>query len=239
MLEAIKQLKHFLSVYTNSSNAFLIIAALMILIFIINLIISFCCGGSLRKINKVLRKEEGDDIIKKIESLHLSRRFAKMWDDYYIAYRNEDTVSLSSYLIKNDLLMGRNIFKILSRAVAVIGFSITAVGIIKIPGLLEAETKNLYCLFFVLFAFEVFLEIFYVILEDAKKKRLTRLLEEFEMLSMRKLPGKGASFEARYMMNKLDRSEETLNNVRSGINQLNARMDRQYNLLNKTENSEE
>ena len=58
------------------------------------------------------------------------------------------------------------------------------------------------------------------------------------MLAMRKLPGRSASFEARYIMNKLDEFEENLSSVRSGINQLNARMDRQYNLLNKTEKPE-
>lgn len=228
-----ESIKEFLSLYTNSSNAFFVISAIMLIIFTIYMIISFCGGGALRKINKILRTETGDEIIKRIERLRLSKRFASMWDDYYVAYCSEDTVSLSNYLVKNDIMSGRNVFKLLSRAVALSGFALTTIGIIKIPGLLDAEKLNLYCLFFALLALEVFLEVFYVILEDGKKKRISRLLEEFEMLSMRKLPGTGASFEARYVINKLDGFEENMDNIRSGINQLNARMDRLYNLLNK------
>ena len=235
MLQAIKD---FLKLYTNCLNAFYIIAGIMLFLFVLYFILSFFGCGSLKKINKILYNESGDDIIKKIEATRLSKRFAKMWDDYYVAYCSEDTVSLNSYLIKDDLLMGRNVFKLLSRACAIIGFSLTAIGIIKIPGLWEAEKFNLFCLLFALIALEAFLEVFYAILEDSKKKRITRYLEQFNMLAMRKLPGRSASFEARYVMNKLDEFDENLSSVRSGINQLNARMDRQYNLLNKTEKPE-
>ena len=230
MKEAIKK---FFELYTNTTNAFPIILGIMLALFIAYVIFSFCGGNSLRKINKVLRKENGDEIIKKIESLRLSKRFAKMWDDYYVAYVSEDTVSLSSYLVKSDLYTGRNLFRLFSRAVAIIGFSVTTVGTIKIPGLLEAERSNLYCLFFALLSIEVFLEVFYTLFEDLRKKRLSRLVEEFEILSIRKLPGKAISFEQRHVINKLNEVDEQLNNIRSGINQVNARMDRQYNLLNK------
>lgn len=226
-------IKEFLKLYINSSNAFLVIAGAMLLVFLIYFILFFFGGSSLKKINKVLRKETGEDIIKKIEALRLSKRFNRMWDDYYVAYISEDTVSLSKYLIKNDLFKGRNIFPVISRAIALIGFSVTAAGIIKISGLLEAEKANLYCLFFVLLSLEVFLEIFYTFMDDLRKKRFSRLLEEFELLSMRKLPGKAVSFEQRHIINKLNDLEERLNNVKIGVNQLNARMDRQYNLLNK------
>lgn len=226
-------IKEFLKLYVNSSNAFLVIAGAMLLVFLIYFILFFFGGSSLKKINKVLRKENGEDIIKKIEALRLSKRFSRMWDDYYIAYTSEDTVSLSKYLIKNDLFKEKNIFPIISRAVALIGFSVTTVGIIKIPGLLEAEKLNLYCLFFVLLSFEVFLEIFYTFMDELRKKRFSKLLEEFELLSIRKLPGKAVSFEQRHIINKLNDFEECLNNVKIGVNQLNARMDRQYNLLNK------
>lgn len=230
MKEAIKT---FFELYTNTTNAFPIISGIMLALFIAYVIFSFCGGNSLRKINKVLRKEDGDEIIKKIESLRLSKRFANMWDDYYVAFVSEDTVSLSSYLVKNDLYSGKNLFRLFSRAVAIIGFSVTTVGIIKIPGLLDAERSNLYCLFFVLLSLEVFLEVFYTLFEDLRKKRLSRLIEEFEILSIRKLPGKAVSFEQRHVINKLNEFDEQINNIRSGINQVNARMDRQFNLLNK------
>ncbi len=229
----LQYIKDFLKLYTNSSNAFLVIAGLMFLTFVIYFICFFLGGGSLKKINKVLRKENGDEIIKKIESLRLSKRFSRMWDDYYLAFTNEDTVSLSEYLIKKDLFTTKSIFPVISRAIAVIGFSVTAIGIIKIPGLLDAEKSNLYCLFFALLGFEVFLEIFYTFMADLKRKRFSRLLEEFEVLSLRKLPGKAVSFEQRHVLNKLNDFEERLDTIKSGVNQLNARMDRQYNLLNK------
>ena len=235
-MEAIKE---FLALYVNCFNVLIITAGIMLAIFIAYLVFSLLGGGSLKKINKILKNESGDDIIRNIEALRLSKRFNAMWEDYYTAYCGEDTVSLSSYLIKNDMLTGRNLFKIFSRVTAFIGFSVGAVGIIKIPALLEAEKNDLICLFFLLFAFEVFLEAFYVLLEDLRKKRFLRLLEEFDTLSMRKLPGRAVSFEMRHIINKMNELDERIDSVRSGVNQLNARMDRQYKLLNKTENTEE
>ncbi len=235
----IEYIKEFLKLYTNCSNAFLVIAGLMAITFIIYFIYFFFGGRSLKKIIKIMRKENGDEIIKKIESLRLSKRFSRMWDDYYLAYTNEDTVSLNEYLIKKDLYTGRNIFPIISRAIAIIGFSLTAIGIIKIPGLLEAEEHNLYCLFFALLALTVFFEVFYFFMSDLRKKRMSRLLEEFSVLSMRKLPGKAVSFEQRHVINKLDAFDERLDNIRIGVNQLNARMDRQYNLFNKNDGDDQ
>lgn len=235
-MEAIKE---FLSLYVNCFNVLIITSGIMLAIFIAYLIFSLLGGGSLKKINNILKNESGDDIIRGIEHLRLSKRYNNMWEDYYTAYCSEDTVSLSSYLIKSDMLTGRNLFKIFSRAVALVGFSVGAVGIIKIPALLEAEKNDLICLFFVLLALEVFLEAFYVLLEDLRKKRFLRLLEEFDTLSMRKLPGRAVSFEMRHIINKMNELDERIDSVRSGVNQLNARMDRQYKLLNKTENTEE
>ncbi len=235
-MEAIKE---FLSLYVNCFNVLIITSGIMLAIFIAYLIFSLLGGGSLKKINNILKNESGDDIIRGIENLRLSKRYNNMWEDYYTAYCSEDTVSLSSYLIKSDMLTGRNLFKIFSRVVALVGFSVGAVGIIKIPALLEAEKNDLICLFFVLLALEVFLEAFYVLLEDLRKKRFLRLLEEFDTLSMRKLPGRAVSFEMRHIINKMNELDERIDSVRSGVNQLNARMDRQYKLLNKTENTEE
>ena len=231
MKEAIKE---FLKLYVNSSNAFLIISAILLILFLAYFITWFFGTGSLKKINRVLKEEIGDDIIRRIEGLRLSRRFENMWDDYYTAYSSEKPVALSSYLIKNDMLLGKNIFRMASRLVAFCGFSATVIGVLNIDGLFEAEKTNLTCLFFALLSLQAFFEFLYAVLDFFKKKRIVRLLEEFETLSLRKLPGKAVSFEASYVLDKLNELDERIDSVRSGVNQLNARMDRQYKFLENT-----
>ena len=164
MKEAIKE---FLTLYVNSSNAFIIIGACMLILFLVYFLLWFFGTGSLKKINRVLREEIGDDIIRNIEGLRLSRRFESMWEDYYTAYSSEKTVNLSSYLLKNDMLLGKNVFRMASRLVALCGFSVTVVGVLNIDGLFEAEKTNLICLFFVLLSMQAFFEFLYAILEFA------------------------------------------------------------------------
>lgn len=236
MKEAIKQ---FVSVYLNSQNAFLVTVSIMLVLLVLYIILSLVGFGSLKKIIKALREETGEDIIKKIESLRLSKRFEKMWDDYYEAYCSEDTVSLSSYLVKSDMLVTKNMFKLASRIVAILGFSAAAIGAIRIPGIFEAEKLNIVCLFFALISIQAVFEFFYVLFETLCKKRIARLLEEFEILSMRKLSGKAASFEVKHIINKMNELDERVDAVRSGVNQLNARLDRQYRFLENMEKPEE
>ena len=236
MKEAIKQ---FIYVYLNSQNAFL--ATVFIMLALLGLYIVLSCVGfaSIKKIIRALREGTGEEIIKTIESLRLSKRFEKMWDDYYEAYCTEDTVALNNYLVKNDMFINKNMFKLASRVVAFAGFSAAVIGAIKIPGIFEAEKPNLICMFFALISIQAVFELFYLFFETLLKKRTARFLEEFEILAKRKLPGKAASFELKHVMNKLDELDERVDAIRSGVNQLNARLDRQYRLLENMENPEE
>ncbi len=236
MKETIKQ---FISTYLNSQNAFMVTVSVMLLLLILYVILSCVGFASIKKIIKALRNESGEGIIKKIESLRLSRRFEKMWDDYYEAYCSEDTVALNNYLVKKDMLIQKNMFRLVSRVVAVAGFSAAVIGAIKIPGILEAEKPNLICMFFALLSVQAVFEIFYAFFENLRKKRIARFLEEFEILCKRKLSGKAASFENKHVINKMDGLEEQVNLVRSGVNQINARLDRQYRFLENMEKPEE
>ena len=238
-MEAIKQ---FLIVYLNSMNAFIVIAGIMLLLMLTYVLVSSFGTGTLRKLNKVLSNETGEDAIKKIEGLRLHGRYKKMWDAYYEAYCHEDTAALSNYLIKKDMNEGKNLFRLASRVIAVVGFSFTFVGVMKIPGLFESEKNNLYCMALALLSTQAVFEFFYTVFETAKRKRVIRAVERFEMLAYRKLPGKTACFEARSVVNKLDGIISKADAVRSGVNQLNARLDRQYRFLedmNKEEEPEE
>lgn len=236
MKEAIKQ---FVSVYLNSQNVFMITVCIMFLLLILYVVFSLVGFGSIKKIIKALREETGDDIIKKIERLRLNKRYAKMWDDYYEAFCSEDTVSLHNYLIKNDMFIQHNIFRHASRVVAVCGFSAAVIGAIKIPGMFEAEKLNLVCLFVALISVQAVFEFFYKLFGQIRKKRASRFLEEFTMLSKRKLPGRAASFELMHIVNKMNDLDERIDAVRSGVNQLNARLDRQYKFLENMEKPEE
>ncbi len=226
-----EKIRQFLSVYLNSTNAFIVVAGTLLLLLLIYILVSCFGTGTLRKLNKALLNNSGEDAIKAIDGMRLSGRYKKMWDDYYDAYCHEDTVSLSSYLIKNDMLEGRNLFRIASRVVALGGFSATLIGVMRIPGLMEAEKGNLFGMFFAVLTAQAICEFFYTIFEDAKRKRVIRALEKFEMLSLRKLSGKAASFELKHVIKKLDGVNARIDSMRSGITQLNARLDRQYRFL--------
>lgn len=236
MKEIIKQ---FIYTYLNSQNIFLVTAIMLMALLILYVILSLVGFRSIKKIISALREEIGEDIIRRIESLHLSKRFNKMWEDYYEAYCSETTVSLHNYLIKNDMLYNKNIFRIASRVVALGGFSVCLIGTIKNPVLFEAEKQNLICLLFALLTVQAVCELVYAFFEQLRKKRTLRFLEEFEMLSKRKLHGFGVNFETSHVMQKISELDERVDAVRSGVNQLNARLDRQYKFLENMEKPEE
>ena len=240
MLQAIK---NFIFIYANCKNIIIPTVIIMFILLVVYVILSFRDTRSLKKINKVLRNESGDEIIRIIEDMKLSKRYAAMWDDYYDAYCHEDTVSLSSYLIKNDLKLSCGVFRYVSRCVAVIGFSAAATAAVMIPYLFDVERNALICMFFILVSIEAFFEIFYKIFSCLREKRLARLLEEFEMLAMRKLPGKAISFSQKHFTEKFSDIDARLEHMHGSINQLNARMDRQYKFIvdqsNKTDIKEE
>ena len=96
MLQAIKD---FLKLYTNCLNAFYIIAGIMLFLFILYFILSFFGCGSLKKINKILYNESGDDIIKKIEATRLSKRFAAL---KFTPYTGEATHSATLWRVMNE-----------------------------------------------------------------------------------------------------------------------------------------
>ena len=232
-------LKQFLYVYLNSQNVFLVTATMLGVLLVVYVILSLTGFSSIKKIISALREEIGEEIIKRIESLRLSKRFNKMWEDYYDAYCSETTVSLHNYLIKNDMLYSKNIFKIASRVIAIGGFSVCLIGTIKNPVLFEAEKQNLICLLFALLTVQAFCELVYAFFELLRKKRTLRLLEEFQMLSKRKLHGFGVDFETSHVMQKMNDLDERIDSVRLGVNQLNARLDRQYKVLENMEKPEE
>ena len=213
-------LKNFLVTYVNCRNFFIVTFGVMLIVFI--LWCFFARAGSarrcLKRINRILREEMGSDIIQKIEALRLNKRFARMWDDYYTAYSGEDTVALHNYLLKDDLLIRTSVFRTASRALPV------------------GETINLIPLFFALAAVQAVFEVLYAAMTAYSRRRMVYLLEEFRMLSLRKLPGKAVDFSQQYLMEKLNETQARIHAVRSGVAQLNARMDR---LIRTTEKNEE
>ncbi len=232
-------LKEFLYTYVNSVNLSVVAVIVMGALLIFYCIFSSLGTRGLKKIINVFRKDTGDDVIRNIEKLRLSKRYAKMWEDYYFAYCEEDTVTLSSYLIKNELFVEQKTFLVASRATAVICFSVAFAGAILIPGLFEYERNLLICMFFGLLSIQAVLEIVYTALAQARKKRVARLIEEFEILSCRKLPGKAVDFKQRFVLKKVEELNEKINEMSVGIKQLNARLDRQYRLLEKKDASKQ
>lgn len=230
-------LKNFLMTYANCRNFFIFTFGAMLIVFILWCI--FARAGSarrcLKRINRILRQEMGADIIQKIEALRLNKRFTRMWDDYYAAYSGEDTVALHNYLLKNDLLVPTAVFRTISRAIAVIGFSAAAVCVLKLGELPAAEKTNLISLFFALAAAQAVFEVLYAAMTAYSCRRMAYLLEEFRMLSLRKLPGKAVDFSQQYLMEKLNDLQARLQAVRSGLVQLNARTDRLIRAAEKDE----
>ncbi len=225
------KIDEFLAMYLNSTNIFIVALSVMLILMVINCITSGVGTRSLKKINKALRDETGDDIIRRIENMKLSKRYAKMWDDYYCAFCSEETVSLNNYLIKADLFVEKQTFVMASRATAVIAFCLAGLAAFKVPGLYEVEKDNVISLFFALGALQAVLEIVYTAVAQGRKKRILRYLDEFEILSLRKLPGKAVDFKQKHVVDKIASLSEKTEEAVLGIKQINARLDRQYRFL--------
>jgi len=235
-------LKSFFYTYANSRNLLALTACTMLILAIIKLVLFLCGDSQLKKLVKILADNYGDDIIRTIEEARLFGRYEQMWNDYYSAFCHEDTVSLNNYLLKKDTFIFNKIFLHASRLTALLGFCIAAVAAVAIPYIFPAEKNMLICTFFILLGLECVLEIFYNIIYSVEAKRHTALIEKFDILALRKLPGKAVGFSEKYVFEKLNAVLDENDSMRIALNQLNARLDRQYKWLcehNDSKNNEE
>ena len=72
-----------------------------------------------------------------------------------------------------------------------------------------------------------------------KHKKTLRLLEEFKILSQRKLSGKAFDFSQKHLLGKIRRLEKQLNDIRVESEQLNARFDKLFDALCEAVDEEE
>ena len=231
---------NFLLLYANCTNFFIVTVSAMALLFLFWYIFSFRGLGTLKKINNILRTEQGQDILLKIEALRLPKRFNNMWEEYYAAYTSGRTASLHNYLIKNDMLVPAGICRNISRCGAACGFAVGSVIVYKINDLPVQEKPGLIYLLICLTAAAFFFDALYCLVSKIRTRRLLYLLEEFKMLSLCSLPGSGADFSQLYDMDKLNELENKINSVRSSCNQLNARFDKLYDsMYPKTDSTQE
>ena len=187
--------------------------------------------SSLKKINKILCEKSGEEIIVSIEALSLSKRYKKMWDDYYFAYTCEDTVALNNYLISDDLRVQNKAFRYASVLLGIAGFAIASYLMFAIQALPVLERTNLLVLFFVVLALIVFFDFLYYVIGTYRYKKTLRLLEEFKILSQRKLSGKAFDFTQKNLLDTIKTLEFSLNELRLEGEQLNARFDKLYDAL--------
>ncbi len=212
MLEVIK---NFIAVYANVNNIFVIGLFVITALLITNFIMYLCSYSTLKKIIFCMRYNEGEDIIFAIEGIKKHGRYFLMWEDYYDAYKNENTVALDNYLIKNDLFVKRNVCKAVSRAVVVICIALMIAAYVKVTGFLKSEKYDIICGGGLLVGIQAVYEVLYYLIDTAKEKRLRRYLEELKMLSLRKLPGRAVDFAGMHYISKIDRVNETLKDIYS------------------------
>ena len=229
----------FLLVYCNCTNIAYVIFCLMAILFVVWCIFGTEKTSSLKKINKILRENVGEEIIINIEGLTLSKRYKNMWDDYYTAYTQEDTVALNNYLLSDDMRVKNNSFRYASCFIGVTGFSVACFLMFTVQSLPLIERTNLLVLFFVVAAFTIFFDLLYYIIGTCKYKKTLRLLEEFKTLSQRKLSGKAFDFSQKHLLAKIKRLEKQLNDVRIESEQLNARFDKLFDALCEAADEEE
>ena len=233
-------LQQFALVYANPQNIFLLGALCILLLLVLRLITASRGLRDFKRIIRILRQEDPDDILPCIEKLRLSRRFAEMWEDYYDAFCAEDTVTLSEYLLTSDLSVPTHLCRNLSRAVAALSFAGAFASVLFVPGLKEHTYLFLLCSSFMA-AYLLPAEACFALVEALRERRLRRLTEEFRQLSLRKLPGRAVDFSQRYLLQATDRVLGELRETRAALTQINARLDRQYHTLitMKNEPSEE
>lgn len=234
-----EMLYNFLLVYCNCTNIAYIIFTLMAILFVIWCFFGSERTSSLKKINKILKENSGEEIIIKIESLKLSKRFRKMWDDYYTAYTSENTVALNNYLISADMPVQNKAFRYASVVCGASGFAVACFLMFKLQQLPVLERTNLLILFFVVVAFILFFDFLYYVIGTYRYKRALYLLEEFKILSQRFLPGKAFDFTQKNLLNKIKTLEHSLNEIRLEGEQLNARFDKLFDALCEAVEKEE
>lgn len=228
MFEAIY---NFLLIYCNCTNIAYVIFCLMAVLFVIWCFFGTEKTSSLKKINKILRENSSEEIIINIESLKLSKRYKKMWDDYYTAYTCEDTVALNNYLVSDDLRVQNKAFRYASVFVGVLGFTVATLLMFSLEALPLSERTSLLVLFFVVAAISMLFDFLYYVIGTYRYKKTLRLLEEFKILSQRKLSGKAFDFSQKHLLKKIKMLENLLNEVRVENKQLNARFDKLYDAL--------
>lgn len=231
MLEAIY---NFLLIYCNCTNIAYIVFCLMAVLFVAWFIFGTEKTSSLKKINQILREQSGEEIIVSIEDLNLSKRYKNMWDDYYTAYTQENTVALNNYLISDDMRIQNKTFRYISAFIGVAGFAIASYLMFTIQSLPLIERTNLLVLFFVVAAFILFFDVLYYIIGTYKHKKVLYLLEEFKILSQRKLSGKAFDFSQKHLLVKVKTLEKQLNDIRIECEQLNARFDKLFDAICET-----
>ncbi len=222
---------NFLLIYCNCTNIAYVIFCLMAILFVIWCFFGTEKTSSLKKINKILRENVGEEIIINIESLPLSKRFQKMWDDYYTAYTREDTVALNNYLISDDMRVQNKAFRYASAFIGILGFAAATYLMFTLQALPIVERTNLLVLFFITLALIVFFDFLYYVIGTYRHKKTLRLLEEFKILSQRKLSGKAFDFSQKHLLAKIKDLEIMLNEVRIEGEELNARFDKLYDAL--------
>lgn len=227
----LEKIYDFILIYCNCTNFAVVIAFSLTVLFIAWLIFGGEKIGSLKKINEILHDETDIDIIKKIESLKLSKRYRKMWDEYYFAYKNEETVALDNYLVKSGMLIESKAVRYASVTLATGLFSIAFFAMFKIYALPFFERTNLMILFFITVALTVFFDFLYYTIGVIRKKKLAELLEEFHTLSLRKLSGSASSFEQQKIASRLDRLNCAVDELRLSCEVINRRTDGLYTLL--------
>lgn len=219
----------FIKLYLNAENVVLCALILISLFILCDAVLYFLSFIPLKKIIRILRKESGENIILAINALHLPKRYRNMWDDYFDAYHNENTVTLENYLIKDDLEIFFAPFKYLSRAVALL-----ALGAVIAICTNNNTNSKIASVCMPILAIWLAAEFIHRIFNAAKQKKLARLKEEFRMLSLRRLPGKAIDFSSMYVLRKIDRASEQIRSLQNSLTQVNARLDRQYEIFSLT-----
>lgn len=222
----------FMKLYFNAENVVLVAIILIALFVLLDTVLYFLSFIPLKRIIRILRTESGENIILAINSIHLPKRYRTMWDDYFDAYHNENTVTLSNYLIKDDLGIFFSPFKYLS-------FGITLISGVAVLTLCnDSSGFKVTPPFLLLLTVFVIAEFIHRMLFVAKSKKIARLKEEFYTLSLRRLPGKAIDFSSMYVLRKIDRTSEQIRTLQNSLTQVNARLDRQYEIFTATSEEE-